>query len=90
MVGKGHAKPPYPLISKHCIHYDGLVATQEVQDYLKTISPNLTIVRGDFDEGNHPDEEASFAKQRLPTMAGLFHELVSDLMSSSADRAFSL
>ena len=30
---------------------------QEVQDYLKTISPNLTIVRGDFDEGNHPDEE---------------------------------
>lgn len=35
----------------------GNICTKEVQDYLKTISPNLTIVRGDFDEGNHPDEE---------------------------------
>ena len=46
---------------------------QEVQDYLKTISPNLSIVRGDFDEGNHPDEEASLAIPfHMSLLASLF------------------
>lgn len=37
---------------------------QEIQDYLKTISPNLVIVRGDFDEGDHPDEQVGLSKSR--------------------------
>ena len=36
-----------------------VTALQEIQDYLKTVTPNLHIVQGDFDTGKYPDEEAS-------------------------------
>jgi len=35
----------------------GNICTKEIQDYLKTITPNLHVARGDFDEGTFPDEE---------------------------------
>ena len=34
-----------------------LSVMQEIQDYLKTISPNLHIVQGDFDTTKYPDEQ---------------------------------